>query len=132
MTVKRVTITPDGAAHPSLRCLHKWSLCDNPFGGASSDGRRVQTAIRTLGEAGMRHISISGRHGARHRYTIAAALWVLVGIVAVIAFGDTLTLLAVALAIVMTAWWICRGVEHRVKINDPQLYVTGVGSRAGQ
>jgi hypothetical protein len=80
----------------------------------------------------MRHITVSGHHRARHRYTIATAFCILVGIVAVIAFGDTLTLLAVALAIVMTAWWICREVEHRVKINDAQRYVTGVGSRAGQ
>jgi hypothetical protein len=68
----------------------------------------------------MRHITISGHQGARHRYTMAAAFWIVVGIAAVLAFGDTLTLLAVALAIVMTAWWICREVDHRVKINDAQ------------
>jgi hypothetical protein len=79
----------------------------------------------------MQHISISGRHSAGHRYAIAAAFWIVVGTVAVIAFGDTLTLLAVALAIVMTAWWTCREVEHRVKISAAQRYVTGVGSRTG-
>jgi uncharacterized membrane protein HdeD (DUF308 family) len=78
----------------------------------------------------MRHIKISGHQCARHRYTIAAAFSIVVGIVAVLAFGDTLTLLAVALAIVMTAWWICREVEHRVRINGAQRYVTGVGARA--
>lgn len=76
----------------------------------------------------MRHITISGRHGARRM--VATAFWIVVGIVAVIAFGDILTLLAVALAIVTTAWWIRRAVEHRVERNHARRYVTGVGSRA--
>lgn len=79
----------------------------------------------------MRHITISEHHGARHRDAIAASFWIVVGIVAVIAFGDTLALLAVALAIVTAAWWMCREVEHRVKSNDAQRYVTGVGFRPG-
>jgi hypothetical protein len=77
----------------------------------------------------MRYITISEDHGGRRRHTIAAAFWIVVGVVAVIAFGDTLTLLAVALATVTAAWWICREVEHRVKSNDARRYVTGVGSR---
>jgi ABC-type nickel/cobalt efflux system permease component RcnA len=79
----------------------------------------------------MRHITISEQHGARHLHTIAAAFWIVVGIVAVMAFGDALTLLAVALAIVTAAWWICREVDRRLKSNDARRYVTGVGSRAG-
>ena len=55
----------------------------------------------------MRHIATSEHHGARHRHTMAAAFWIIVGTVAVVAFGDTLTLLAVALAILATVWWIC-------------------------
>jgi predicted signal transduction protein with EAL and GGDEF domain len=79
----------------------------------------------------MRHIRISRHHGARH--TVAAAFWVVAGVVAVIAFGDILTLLAVALAMVTTAWWISRGVglrPERVERNDARRYATGVGSRA--
>jgi hypothetical protein len=72
--------------------------------------------------------TISGHHGARRM--VAAAFWIVVGIVAMIAFGDILTLLAVALAMVTTAWWIGREVEHRVKRNGARRYATGVGSRA--
>jgi hypothetical protein len=67
----------------------------------------------------MRHITISGHHVA-HR-PVTAALWILTGIIAVIVVGDTLTLLAIALAIVTTAWWTLSEVAHRVE---------SVGSRA--
>jgi ABC-type nickel/cobalt efflux system permease component RcnA len=80
----------------------------------------------------MGHITIGGHLGARYRHTIAAAFWIVVGMVAVIAFGDTLTLVAVALAVVTAAWWIWREVEHRVKSNDARRNVTGVDSRAGR
>jgi Na+/H+ antiporter NhaB len=82
---------------------------------------------------GMRHSTFSGHQRARHRHTMAAAFWIVVGIVALIAFGDTLTLLAVVLAIATTAWWIYREVEHRVnrvKSDDARRHVTGIGSRA--
>jgi hypothetical protein len=75
----------------------------------------------------MGYMTIGVHHGARHRHTIAAAFWIVVGIVAVIAFGDTLTLLAVALAIAATAWWIRGEIKHGVNGNDAR----GVGSRAG-
>jgi ABC-type Mn2+/Zn2+ transport system permease subunit len=67
----------------------------------------------------MRHTTISGHHGTHN--TVAAAFWILAGIIAVIAFGDALTLLAIALTIVTTAWWIYREVEHRVKGNDAEM-----------
>jgi len=70
-------------------------------------------------------------NGGRHRHPTAAAFWIVVGVVAVIAFGDTLTLLALVLAVVTTAWWFGREVEHRVKGNGARRYVTGVASRAG-
>jgi hypothetical protein len=79
----------------------------------------------------MRHIAISEHRGVRHRHTMAAAFWIVVGIVAVVAVGDTLTLLALVLAIFAAAWWICREVEHRVTSNDAWRYVTGIGTRAG-
>jgi len=45
----------------------------------------------------------------------------LAGIIMVIAFGDVLTLLAVALAIVATAWWVSRKLDHRVARNDARM-----------
>jgi uncharacterized membrane protein len=67
----------------------------------------------------MRHTTISGHHGSHH--TVVAAFWILAGIIVVIAFGDALTLLAVALAIATTVWWIYREVEHRVERNDAKM-----------
>lgn len=67
----------------------------------------------------MGNMTISAHHGARHRHRIAAVFWwIVVGIVAVIAFGDALTLLAVALGAVITAWLIRREMKDRVKRND--------------
>ena len=75
----------------------------------------------------MGYMTISAHRGARHRHMIAAAFWIVVGIVAVIAFGDTLTLLTVALGVVITAWLIGGEIKYRVKGNGAR----GVGSRAG-
>jgi hypothetical protein len=79
----------------------------------------------------MQHITLGELHGSRHRHTIAAAFWLAVGMVAVIVFGDAFALLALALAIVTMAWWICREVEHVVKSNDAQRHAARVDSRAG-
>jgi hypothetical protein len=67
----------------------------------------------------MRYTTTSGHHGTHQ--TVAAAFWIVAGIIAVIAFGDALALFAVALAIVTTAWWISREVEHRVKRNESEV-----------
>jgi hypothetical protein len=64
----------------------------------------------------MRHITIRGHHGAHDAE--AAVFWIFAGIIMVIAFGDVLTLLAVALAIVATAWWVSRKLDHRAARND--------------
>ena len=64
----------------------------------------------------MRHTTISGHHGTHD--TVAAAFWIVAGVLAVVAFGDVLALLAFALAIVTTAWWVYREVEDRVERND--------------
>ena len=56
----------------------------------------------------MGHITIAGRYDARYQHTIAAAFWIVVGTVAVIALADVLTVLAVVLVIVATAWWTWR------------------------
>jgi uncharacterized membrane protein len=62
----------------------------------------------------MRQTTISGHHETR--YPIAETLWIVAGIILMLAFGDVLTLLVLALAIVTvaTAWWIHRRVDHRV------------------
>jgi hypothetical protein len=72
-------------------------------------------------EADMRHITttISGHHSAHD--VQAALFWIFAGIIVVIAFGDVLTLLAVAFAIVTTAWWTSRKFEHRVARNDAKM-----------
>jgi cbb3-type cytochrome oxidase subunit 3 len=67
----------------------------------------------------MRHTTISGHHGTHD--TVAAAFWIVAGMLAVVAFGDVLALLAFALAIVTTAWWVYREVEHRVERNDAEM-----------
>ena len=58
----------------------------------------------------MRHNTINGRQGTHH--TVATLFWVVVaGIIAVIAFGDALALLAIVAAIVATAWWLFHELE---------------------
>jgi hypothetical protein len=66
----------------------------------------------------MRH-TISGHQGTRH--TVAGALWIVAGIIAVIAFGDALTLLVIALVIVKTGRWLYRQAEHRVERDDAEM-----------
>jgi hypothetical protein len=63
--------------------------------------------------------TISGHHGTHH--TVAAAFWILAGIIVVIVFGDVLALSALAFAIVTTVWWIYREVEHRLERNHAEM-----------
>jgi ABC-type bacteriocin/lantibiotic exporter with double-glycine peptidase domain len=69
----------------------------------------------------MRHTTTTT--SGHHHYPIAEALWILAGIIMLIAFGDALVLLALAFAIVTmtTVWWVYRGVEHRVERNDAEM-----------
>jgi hypothetical protein len=53
--------------------------------------------------------------------TVAVALWGLAGIIALIAFGDVIALLALALAIVSIALWTYREVEHRLDKSDARM-----------
>ena len=72
--------------------------------------------------ADMRHNTISGHHHARHAvpaaFWIAAACWIIAGIVAVMALGGGLTRLAIGLAIVATDWWVLSEVVHRLDIRS--------------
>jgi hypothetical protein len=69
----------------------------------------------------MRHIktTISGHRGAFDAE--AVLFWIFAGIILVIAFGDALTVLAVALAIIAAISWIIGKVEHRMETSDPAL-----------
>jgi predicted PurR-regulated permease PerM len=66
-------------------------------------------------EADMQRTATTGHH--ENRYPIAETLWVLAGVILMLAFGDALALLVIALALVAVAaaWWIHRTVEHRGK-----------------
>ncbi len=64
----------------------------------------------------MWHTTIREHHGAHD--VEAALFWIFTGIIMVIAFGDVLTLLAIASGIVATAWWVSRKLEHREARND--------------
>jgi membrane protein implicated in regulation of membrane protease activity len=69
----------------------------------------------------MQQTTISGQHGSR--YPVAEALWIVTGVFVMIAFGDALTLLVLAFAIVAmtTAWLTYRKVKHRVERNDAEM-----------
>ncbi len=54
----------------------------------------------------------------RPHHVEAALFWIFTGIIMVIAFGDVLTLLAIASGIVATAWWVSGKLEHREAEND--------------
>ncbi len=66
----------------------------------------------------MRHITISGHH-AYHALT--AVFWILAGVIAVIAFGDALALVAVAYATATAARWTYREIEHRTERTDAEM-----------
>lgn len=69
----------------------------------------------------MKQTNINGHHDSH--YPIGEAVWILAGMIVLIAFGDLLILLALAFAVVTmtTAWWTYRTVEHRVERNDAEL-----------
>ena len=101
-----VTITPDWAAFPSLRRCARRLV--------------IQEVKTTPSEADMQ-TTISGQHGTH--LPVAEALWILAGIILLIAFGDALVLLVLAFAVVAmtTAWWVYRKVEQRTGTNDAEL-----------
>ena len=61
----------------------------------------------------MRHNTISEKHGTHH--TIVAELSILAGVLMLVALGDALAVSALAVAFVLTAWWIYREIGHRVE-----------------
>jgi Flp pilus assembly protein TadB len=100
-------------------------LGSHPIAEALHETAPDQTVAPTRSEADMRYITISGHHAGHHTvaaaFWIVAAFWMVAGIVAVTALGGGLTRLAVALAIVITEWWILTGVERRVERNHAEM-----------
>jgi uncharacterized membrane protein YhiD involved in acid resistance len=56
-----------------------------------------------------------------HAHHTAAAFWVLAGIIALVAFGDVVAVLVIALAIATLALWTFREVEHRLQRDDAEV-----------
>jgi uncharacterized membrane protein YhiD involved in acid resistance len=75
-------------------------------------------AISVSSEVDMSKSSIIQRGNSHHT---AAAVWILAGIVALVAFGDVVAVLAIALAMVTLALWAFREVEHRVERDDAHV-----------
>ncbi|MDT5258966.1 MAG: hypothetical protein QOD10_4046 [Mycobacterium sp.] len=69
----------------------------------------------------MRHITstISGYRGSHDLE--AAAFWIFAGIIVVIAFGDALAVLGVAIAIATVIAWIYSKVERRLERSDEAM-----------
>jgi ABC-type bacteriocin/lantibiotic exporter with double-glycine peptidase domain len=67
----------------------------------------------------MRQNTITGET----HYPVAETLWILAGIILLLAFGDVLILLALAVAVVAmaTVWWAHRTVEHRAQRTDAEV-----------
>jgi predicted PurR-regulated permease PerM len=71
----------------------------------------------------MQQTAITQHHGTR--FPVAETLWVLAGIILLLAFGDALALLVIASAVaaVAAAWWVHRAIEHRVGSKGHALAV---------
>jgi Flp pilus assembly protein TadB len=104
ISVTSVTIAADLGSNSVARALHETVV--------ASDGDPSRS------EADMRHITttISGNHGTHD--SEAALFWIFAGLIMVIAFGDAVAVMAVAVAIVTAVAWIYRKVERRLERND--------------
>lgn len=61
----------------------------------------------------MQQTTISGHHNTH--YPIGEAVWLLAGIIILIASGDAFALLTAAVVIVALVWGMIRAIEHRVR-----------------
>ena len=67
----------------------------------------------------MPHTTNSGHRGAYDAE--AAVFWIFAGIIVVIAFGDALAVLGIAIAIATVIAWISSKVERRLDISDEAM-----------
>jgi hypothetical protein len=61
--------------------------------------------------------------GHRNSHAFGEAIWIVAGIIVLMAFGDELVLLslAVAIAAMTTAWWVHHRLGRRAQTTDAQL-----------
>jgi hypothetical protein len=72
----------------------------------------------------MRHITTTiSRHNVTH-HAQAAVFWIFAGIIMMVAFGDALTVLVAAFAVVTMVSWVYREVEHRLERRAKPAPVT--------
>jgi uncharacterized membrane protein YhiD involved in acid resistance len=77
----------------------------------------------------MQHTTVARRYDTHHSLADALwnwraeGLWVLAGVIVMLAFGDAFIVLALAVAIVAVAvtWLTFRNVEDRVQRNDAEM-----------
>jgi hypothetical protein len=113
----RMEPIPNADEHdPPSDMRHHWAAL--PPRRCSTERSPESTVTRTQSEADMRNTTISGNHPA-----IGEAVWIAAGLIVLIAFGDALIVLGLALAIALMtmAWWTYRQVEHRGELNDAQM-----------
>lgn len=70
--------------------------------------------------------------GHRNSHAFGEAMWIVAGIIVLMAFGDELVLLSLALAIaaMTAAWWIHHRLGHRAETEDAKLaHVTHLRQR---
>jgi hypothetical protein len=66
----------------------------------------------------MQHTT-TNRHPGTHN--VAAAFWLLAGIIVLITSGDAIALLTAAAVIVTAVWWTVREIQHRVRNHHAVL-----------
>jgi hypothetical protein len=78
-----------------------------------------ETVTRIQSEADMLQTTDSGHRGS----PVGEVVWIGAGIIMLMAFGDALVVLALALAIAAMAgvWWVNRATSHRELRNDSDL-----------
>lgn len=69
----------------------------------------------------MRHTTTTISEHRGTSYAEVAAFWILAGVILVIAFGDFLALLGVALAVAAAVSWIYRAVERRWESKHAEM-----------
>lgn len=70
----------------------------------------------------MQHTTINRPPGTHH--SVAAAFWLLAGIVVLIVSGDALAILIAAVVIATLIWGMIREIEHRVRNRGELALVT--------